>query len=109
MSGGKKVWVPVEHSPSGSGMPSSAMFDDGNGGEYRRSFHAYAPPFAQLVESPTTISGIAMQIDTWNRDKMNLTGSPFVPGPYPRQNLAPLNGPDATYSGILKKRNKHNQ
>lgn len=97
-----KVWLPVEHQPSSSGMPTSAMFDDGNGGEYRKSFHAYAPPFAQLVESPNKIAGIAMQIDTWNRDKMDLTGSPFVPGPVPFHNLAPLSGPDAIYSGLLE-------
>ena len=38
------------------------MMDDGNGGEYRKTFHGYAPPFAQLVESPTVINGIAMQV-----------------------------------------------
>ena len=59
------------------------------GGEYRKTFHAYAPPYAQLVESPTTLAGVAMQIDTWHRDAMNLTGSPFVSGPVPRQSLAP--------------------
>ena len=63
------------------------------------------------------------QIDTFNRDKMNLTGTPFVPGmlifwyphgtvlllytltllgPYPRNNLAPKSGPDAVYSGLLE-------
>jgi hypothetical protein len=59
------VWLPVEDSPSDNGVPTSAMFDDANGGEYRKSFHAYAPPFAQLVESPSAIAGQAMQIDTW--------------------------------------------
>ena len=96
------LWVPVEHSPSGSGLPTAAMFDDGNGGEYRKSFHAYAPPFAQIVESPVEISGLAMQIDTWHRERMNLTGSPFVPGPVPRASLAPTTGPDAIYSGLLE-------
>ena len=62
-----------------------------------------------------------LQIDTWNRDKMNLTGSPFVPGPQPKQahpghwpsgsdgrlkwpsgSLAPRNGTDAIYSGLLE-------
>lgn len=95
LSGGTHVWLPVEHTPSTSGAATSAMFDDGNGGEFRKSIHVYAPPFAQLVESPTEISGIAMQIDTWNRDSMNISGSPFVPGPVPKHNLAPLTGPDA--------------
>eukprot|EP00039_Didymoeca_costata_P007144 m.96763 g.96763 ORF g.96763 m.96763 type:complete len:478 (-) comp13558_c0_seq3:1265-2698(-) len=102
LSGDNRFWTPIEHLPSEKGFPTSAMFDDGNGGEYRKSFHAYAPPFAQLVESPQTISGSAMQIDTWNRDEMNLTGSPFVPGPVPKHNLAPLSGPDAIYSGLLE-------
>ena len=53
---------------------NSVYFVDGNGGEYRKTFHAYAPPFAQLVESPATVSGTAMQIDTWNREKMKLYG-----------------------------------
>ena len=67
MSDPEKVWLPVEHAPSSRGMPTSAMFDDANGGEYRKSLHIYAPPFAQLVESPSKINGIAMQIDTWHR------------------------------------------
>ena len=29
------VWAPVEKEPSLSGAPTSAVFDDGNGGEYR--------------------------------------------------------------------------
>ena len=82
-----KLWVPVEHTRSSSGAPTSAVFDDGNGGEFRKTYHGYAPPFAQLVESPTTLSGTAMQIDTWHRDKMNLTGSPFVSGPTPKNAL----------------------
>ena len=59
LNGGRKVLVPVEHTPSASGNPTRALFDDGNGGEYRKTFHGYAPPFAQLVDSPTTISGSA--------------------------------------------------
>ena len=41
-----------------------------------------------------------MQIDTWNRDQMALSGgSPFVSGPLPGRSLAPAN---ATYSGLLE-------
>ena len=43
-----------------------------------------------------------MQIDTWNREAMNLTRGKFVAGPYPRSNLAPREGPDAVYSGLLE-------
>lgn len=103
LSNAQNVWLPLEHTPSLAGFPTSAMMDDGNGGEYRKTFHAYAPPFAQLVESPTTIAGVAMQIDTWHREKMNISGgSPFVSGPVPRASLAPTRGPDAIYSGLLE-------
>lgn len=30
----------------------------------RKSMHVYAPPFAQLVESPTAFAGSPMQIDS---------------------------------------------
>ena len=43
LSGGADVWAPVEHTPSASGLPTSAMMDDGNGGEYRKV--GAAPPF----------------------------------------------------------------
>jgi hypothetical protein len=33
---------------------------------------------------------------------MNITGSPFVPGPLPKHSLAPSSGPDALYSGLLE-------
>ena len=56
-----------------------------------------------MVESPSTLSGTAMQIDTWNREKMKLPEpgekpGPFVPGPQPRNALAPTTGSDAIYS-----------
>lgn len=108
LSGGQKVWAAVETKAGSSGLPSSALFDDGNGGEYRKTFHGYASPFAQIVESPKAVAGTAMQIDTWNRDKMKLPSKPgdkppkFVPGPTPRNSLAPTEGPDAIYSGLLE-------
>ena len=64
---------------------------------------------------------VAAVADTWNRDKMSLTGGPFVPGPVPKKrnsgnwpsgsdgaskwpsgSLAPANGTDAIYAGILE-------
>lgn len=56
-----RAWVAEEQAASASGAPSSAMFSDGNGGEYRKSFHALAPPFVQLVDSPRTLAGSPMQ------------------------------------------------
>ena len=70
-----KAWVAEEHAPSASGLPTSAMFSDGNGDEYRKSFHAYAPPYAQIVESPAALAGAPMSIDTWNRDAMDLVNA----------------------------------
>ena len=94
--------VPVEHEPSAAGFPTSLPFGYSNGGEFRKTYHALVPPFAQLIESPREVHVTPMQIDTWNRDRMNLTGSPFVPGPAPKRSLAPTSGPDAVYSGLLE-------
>ena len=91
----------VAGAPSPTG-PSSQAFGDGNGGEYRKSWHGYAPGYAQSIESPTEFYITPMQIDTWHREKMNLTGSKFVSGPVPRNSLAPTAGPDALYSGLLE-------
>lgn len=93
-------WVlePVASSPE-SGLPSSQVFGGANGGEVRKSFHGLPPGFAQVIASPQKFQITPMQIDTWNRDKMSVTGSPFVAGPLPRSSLAPVN---ATYSGLLE-------
>jgi|EP00945_MAST-04E_sp_MAST-4E-sp1_P006781 hypothetical protein len=96
------VKLPVEHTPSKSGLPTSLAWGYSNGGEFRKTYKGLLPPFAQVVDSPTHLSFTPMQIDTWNRDEMNLTGSPFVPGPAPKNSLAPTSGPDAIYSGLLE-------
>jgi len=98
----KEAWVVRDLVPDNN-IPTSQNFGGANGGEYRKSFHGYAPGFAQIIDSPQQIHITPMQIDTWNRDKMNLTGpTGFVPGPVPRNNLAPITGPDAIYSGLLE-------
>ena len=85
-------------------IPSHQAFGAGNGGEYRKSFHGYSPGYAQLIQSPQSIYITPMQIDTWNRDKMNKTDptGKFVSGPVPRNSLAPTSGQDAIYSGLLE-------
>lgn len=81
-------------------LPSSVSFGAANGGEYRKSFHGFPAGYVQVIESPTHFQLTPMQIDTWNRDKMSLTGpTKFVAGPLPRNSLA---GPDAAYSGLLE-------
>jgi hypothetical protein len=96
-----EAWVVREL--KNSSLPSSQSFGAGNGGEYRKSFHGYAPGYAQVIESPQKFSITPMQIDTFHRTKMNKTGgSKFVSGPVPRNSLAPKTGGDATYSGLLE-------
>eukprot|EP00462_Mataza_sp_D1_P020249 CAMPEP_0175139606 /NCGR_PEP_ID=MMETSP0087-20121206/11003_1 /TAXON_ID=136419 /ORGANISM="Unknown Unknown, Strain D1" /LENGTH=748 /DNA_ID=CAMNT_0016422649 /DNA_START=31 /DNA_END=2277 /DNA_ORIENTATION=- len=92
----------VHQQKSDSGLSASQNFGAANGGEVRKSFHGWAPGQAKVIESPQKLSITPMQIDTWNRDSMNVTGGPFVPGPVPRNSLAPITGPDAIYSGLLE-------
>ena len=92
--------IPVEHSPSPLDLPTSIHLADGNGGEYRKSYHGFAPPVAYVLDSPESVHVNPMFIDTWNRDHMNISGgSPFVAGPLPKHSLSP---PDAPYSGLLE-------
>ena len=58
-----KVWIP-ETPTTASGNPTSAMFSDGNGGEYRMSYHGFASPTAYVIESPESLTVVPMQIDT---------------------------------------------
>mmetsp|Transcript_23795 Transcript_23795/g.62253 ORF Transcript_23795/g.62253 Transcript_23795/m.62253 type:complete len:793 (-) Transcript_23795:139-2517(-) len=86
-----------------SGYPSSAFITSGNGGEYRKTLHAYPPGYAVVLDSPTAVSDQPMQIDTWNRDEMDINGPlppKFVPGPLPAASQAPTVNPK--YSGLLE-------
>ena len=95
------ITVPVQHTPSPLGIPTHAHLAAGNGGEYRKSYHGFASPVAYVIDSPSSVHVLPMQIDTWNRDEMNATGSKFVPGPLPKHALSPR-GEDALYSGLLE-------
>ena len=96
-------WAVVDDPTEGAGTPGAwpeAAFGGANGGEARKSFHGYAPGFAQVVSSPTQFQVTPMQIDTWHRDAMPLGArAPFVAGPLPRSSPAP---PGAPYSGLLE-------
>ena len=65
------------------------------------SFHGVAPGHAIVIESPTQLQITPMQIDTWNREAMNIshTPCPYVAGPLPRAALSP---PGSRYSGLLE-------
>ena len=96
-----KVWVVEDRNRNPkSTIPNSQAFFSQNGGEARLSFKGFAPGYARPVMSPTNFSITVMQIDTWNRDAMNLTGpTKFVAGPLPRNSYAK---PHAPYSGLLE-------
>jgi len=76
--------------------PTSQFFSEGNGGEFRKSYHGYPKGMAQLIESPTTFHIQPMQIDTKNRD---YPGPDFKAGLLPKASAAP---PNASYSGLLE-------
>jgi len=82
---------------------TSAAFSSANGGEFRKTYHGFPPGYALVVDSPTAFQVTPMQIDTWNREAMDISGPlppPFVPGPQPAASLAPKSG--ALHSGLLE-------
>ena len=78
-------------------IPNAQFFSEGNGGEFRKSYHGYPQGYAQLVYSPKEVKIQPMQIDTHNRDFNSSTV--FKAGLLPRSSAAPLN---ASYSGLLE-------
>merc|ERR1719422_2716494 len=79
-----------------SDVPTSQFYSQGNGGEFRKSYHGYPKGYAQLIESPTTFHIQPMQIDTKNR---HYNGSDFRADLLPKASAAP---PNASYSGLLE-------
>lgn len=98
--GGDEHWIPhVLDGVDKSSMqfPAVQFFSEGNGGEFRMSYHGYPRGYAQLIESPDVFKISPMQIDTWNRETM--TDARFSPGPLPKSSQTP---DDAGYSGLLE-------
>ena len=54
--------------PNPHGYPTSIVFKENPGGEYRKSYHGYPRGYAQLLLEPTTWIFEPMQIDTHHRD-----------------------------------------
>merc|ERR1712179_473640 len=77
-------------------IPTSQFISEGNGGEFRKSYHGYPLGMAQFIESPTTFHIQPMQIDTKNR---HYNGSDFRADLLPKASAAP---PNASYSGLLE-------
>lgn len=48
-------------------FPTSIVFQENPGGEFRKSYHGYPQGYAQLIHSPTFFRVNPMQIDTHNR------------------------------------------
>jgi len=95
--GATQFYLQAPSKPSNDmGIPDVQYFSEGNGGEYRKSFHGYPRGYAQLLYSPTTFKIQPMQIDTRNRD---YNGTGFKAGLLPKEALSP---PNATYSGLLE-------
>ena len=76
--------------------PLTTFFSEGNGGEYRMSYHGYPRGYAQLIDSPDTFHVSPMQIDTWNRDMVD---AGFMAGPLPKSSRIPSR---AGYSGLIE-------
>eukprot|EP01060_Flectonema_neradi_P036402 TRINITY_DN698_c1_g2_i1.p1 TRINITY_DN698_c1_g2~~TRINITY_DN698_c1_g2_i1.p1 ORF type:complete len:718 (+),score=175.93 TRINITY_DN698_c1_g2_i1:80-2155(+) len=87
-------WHVVDDSQSE--YPTNQVISEGNGGEFRKSYHGYPRKFAQLLQSPTTFHITPMQIDTHNRF---YNGTGFKAGILPKESEAP---PNASYSGLLE-------
>ena len=64
-----------------SGIPTSQFYSEGNGGEFRKSYHGYPRGYAQLIESPEFFHIQPMQIDTKNR---HYNGTDFKPDLLPK-------------------------
>jgi hypothetical protein len=101
------VWVVEDMNPE-STLPNHQDIGAANGGEFRKTFHGFPPGYAKIIQSPRAMSITPMEIDTWNRDAVtwmdiiNGNGSRFGPGDVPRNSLAPKDGVDAIYSGLLE-------
>jgi len=85
----------VYHQP----IPDSQWFSEGNGGEFRKSWHGYPAGTAQLVKKPRTFACVPMQIDTWNRD---YDDDLFHVGPLPARHSGPQNIEDLQTSPLTE-------
>ena len=72
---------------SDSGVPTSQFYSEGNGGEFRKSYHGYPSGYAQLIESPEFFHIQPMQIDTMNR---HYNGTDFKPDLLPKVLFSPI-------------------
>jgi len=74
-----------ERVPNAEGHPTSIVFKENPGGEYRKSYHGYPSGYAQLLAEPTTWVVEPMQIDTHNRHVGLTEASGYRPWHLPKQ------------------------
>ena len=86
----------INQDEDNSEFPLVTVFSEGNGGEFRLSYHGYPKGYGQLIDSPDTFQVNPMQIDTWNRDT---SSNGFHPGPLPQSSRIPAN---AGYNGLIE-------
>ena len=100
---GGLAWEQPQYIIEGKSESNHIGFSSANGGEYRKTYHGFAPGHALVIDSPTAMQISPMQIDTWNREEMDIDAPvppKFVPGPLPRAALAPKDQPH--YSALLE-------
>ena len=121
--GAATTWIAEDTRPphlrTEGAAPINVALHEGNGGEFRQSYHGFPKGYAQLVHSPVTWKLQPMQIDTWNRENnytasknggvnpFNMTSWPrgeFMAGPQPVNSWAPRHdsNPATVYSGLLE-------
>ena len=59
------LWAVRDLAPDND-IPTSTSLGGANGGEYRGSFHGYAPGYAQVIDSPTKFQITPMQIGAYS-------------------------------------------
>ena len=59
---GKVARVVEKLRETGTGHPSSAFITSGNGGEYRKTAHRFAPGYGVVLDSPTAVQDSPMQV-----------------------------------------------
>ena len=66
---------------SDTGQRSSLFITSGNGGEYRKTAHRFAPGYAVVLDSPTALQDSPMQIDSKARKHIVVHPEPASPTP----------------------------
>ena len=92
--------------PHPRGYPTSIVFKENPGGEYRKSYHGYPAGYAQLIASPTRWVVEPMQIDTHNRN-YGLTDEVgyqrwVLPAQVTNATQTEIEGDDAGWSPLLE-------